>query len=162
MELDRPHFACPGALRAGKSPPPRHFRCSQGRRRPAQRTLDGIEDAYTLKGLGLDAGLASGPRARPAARTAPPWRAGIGVGETARFGSITLPPPRQLPLETALSRWPRVGQFTSAAWANSVPAPTIYGHEELTAHLRQSEVTNMSFQSPSLQVNYFLMASCFE
>jgi hypothetical protein len=37
------------------------FGAVQGGRRPAQRTLDGIENAFTLKGLGLDAGLASGP-----------------------------------------------------------------------------------------------------
>jgi hypothetical protein len=51
------------------------FGAVKGGRCPAQRTLDGIENAFTLKGLGLDAGLASGPRARPAARTAPPLRA---------------------------------------------------------------------------------------
>ncbi|WP_426117304.1 type I restriction endonuclease [Massilia sp. PWRC2] len=48
------------------------FGAVKGGRSPAQRTLDGIEKALTLKGLGLDAGFASCPRARPAARTSPP------------------------------------------------------------------------------------------
>lgn len=77
------------------------FGAVKGGRSPAQRTLEGIEKAFTLKGLGLDAGLASGPRARPAARTSPPSGAGLGAGESARFGSITHPPPCQFPLATA-------------------------------------------------------------
>jgi hypothetical protein len=77
------------------------FGAVKGGRSPAQRTLDGIEKAFTLKGLGLDAGLASGPRARPAARTSPPSGAGVGVGESTLFGRITLPQSRQVPLETA-------------------------------------------------------------
>ena len=69
-------------------------------RSPALRTLDGIEKAFTLKGLGLDAGFASCPRARPAARTSPPLGAGFGVGEFTRFGSITFLPPCKVPLKT--------------------------------------------------------------
>lgn len=79
------------------------FGAVKGGQSPAQRTLDGTEKAFTLKGLGLDAGLASGPRARPAARTSPPSRAGVGAGEFTRFGSSTFPPPRKVPLETTLS-----------------------------------------------------------
>ena len=56
------------------------FGAVKGGRSPAQRTLEGIEKAFTLKGLGLDAGLASFPRARPAARTSPPSGAGLGRG----------------------------------------------------------------------------------
>lgn len=63
----------------------------------ARRTLDCIEKVFTLKGLGLDAGSASSPRACPAARTSPP------SGEFTRSGSITFPTPRKAPLETALS-----------------------------------------------------------
>jgi hypothetical protein len=61
----------------------RIFGAVKGGRSPAQRTLDGIEKTFTLKGLGLDAGFASGPRARPAARTSPP----SGAGESTRLGS---------------------------------------------------------------------------
>ena len=58
------------------------FGAVKGGRSPAQRTLDGIEKAFTLTGLGLDAGFASCPRARPAARTSPPSWAGLGVGNS--------------------------------------------------------------------------------
>ena len=77
------------------------FGAVKGGQSPAQRTLDGTEKAFTLKGLGLDAGLASCLRARPAARTSPPSGAGVGAGESTRFGSITFPAPCKVPLETA-------------------------------------------------------------
>ena len=72
VELDRSYFSRPGPLLIGKLHSSGVFGAVKGGRSPAQRTLDGIGKAFTLKGLGLDAGFASCPRARPAASTSPP------------------------------------------------------------------------------------------
>jgi hypothetical protein len=56
-----------------------------GGRRLAKRTLEGVRNAITLGGLGLVAVFRrQRPRARPAARTSPPSRAGLGLGGARR------------------------------------------------------------------------------
>jgi hypothetical protein len=59
----------------------------KGGRSPAKRTLDATRFTPTLQGSGQAWLCSPGPRARPAARTAPPLGAGIGVGGV----GLTLP-----------------------------------------------------------------------